>query len=224
MDLAGLPAILSYAGRVAHPKVQPLPTRTGGFGGIAGLTEYLRGQSISHLVDATHPFAAQMSAHAMEAAAQAGVPLIALQRPAWQPDVGDRWTAVPDIESAARALAGKTMRVFLAIGRQHLAQFATQPQHHYLLRLVDPPQSTLPLPHVTTIIARGPFETAHDLHMLRTHQIDTIVAKNSGGFGAVAKIHAARMLRLPVIMIDRPRLPARQIAPSVHAVMDWIGH
>lgn len=221
---AGLTATLSYAGRVESPRAQPVATRIGGFGGPEGLADHLRRNHITHLVDATHPFAAQISRNAVLASAATGTPLIALERAAWQPQPGDRWTRVADTGAAALALAGPPRRVFLAIGRQHLGDFAGQPQHHYLLRLVDPPNGPLPLPHTTVILARGPFDLAGDIALLLTHEIDTIIAKNAGGAGAEAKILAARQRALPVVMIERPTLPPRRIAGTIADVMGWIAH
>lgn len=216
---AGLPTILSYAGRTDRPALQPVPVRVGGFGGVAGLAAYLQGQGIGHVVDATHPFAAQISAHAVAACAQTGTPLTALERPAWVARPGDRWTHVPDIAAAVAALTGPPQRVFLAIGRQHLAEFAGQPQHHYLLRLVDPPQAPLSLPDCHVEIARGPFDAASDQALLHRHAITCLIAKNAGGTGAEAKLIAARALGLPVILIDRPALPARPVVSTVDAVL-----
>ncbi len=218
-------ATLSYAGRTEAPRAQALPIRVGGFGGPEGLARYLRENAITHLVDATHPFAAQMSTNAVAAAALTGTPLVALERGPWQAGPGDTWVQVPDIPAAARALPDTPARVFLAIGRMHLADFAGQPQHHYLLRLVDPPTEALPLPDAHAVIARGPFTLEDDLALLRHHAITHVIAKNAGGEGARAKIDAARMLGLPVIMIDRPTIPARPTLRSVDQVMAWIaGH
>lgn len=217
-------ATLSYAGRVETPRAQPVPTRSGGFGGVAGLTDYLRTQRITHLIDATHPFAAQMSAHAVQAAEAAGVALIAYTRPAWQPGPGDDWRRVPDIPAAVAALSGPAQRVFLALGRMHLEAFAAQPQHHYLLRLVDAPEGLPPLPRHTVVVARGPFSEADDTALLRRHAIDLVVAKNAGGTGAAAKLAAARALALPVVMIDRPRIPQRREATTLDAVLGWLDH
>jgi precorrin-6A/cobalt-precorrin-6A reductase len=114
--------------------------------------------------------------------------------------------------------------VFLAIGRQHLDPFAAQPQHRYLLRLVDAPTGPLPLPVADVVVARGPFDVAGDTALMRDHKTEVIVAKNAGGKGAVAKIAAARALGLPVVMIDRPVIPPRPVARTVAAVMDWLGH
>ncbi|MBD3786886.1 MAG: precorrin-6A/cobalt-precorrin-6A reductase, partial [Sphingomonadales bacterium] len=165
-----------------------------------------------------------MSANAVAACAATATPLIALERPAWQPQPCDNWQRVADIAAAVAALPEAPARVFLAIGRQSLAPFAARPQHHYLLRLVDPPEAPLPLPNTSVVLARGPFDVAGDTALLRDHAITHIVAKNAGGTGAEAKLAAARALRLPVILIDRPALPSRKLAASVAEVMGWLGH
>jgi precorrin-6A/cobalt-precorrin-6A reductase len=219
---AGADAVFSYAGRTEAPVAQPLPTRIGGFGGVDGLIAYLRAEKIDAVVDATHPFAAQMSRNAIMACARVGVPLIGLQRPAWRAGEGDLWTHVDDIQSAIAALPDQPARVFLAIGKQNLAGFAARP-HHYLLRLVDAP-SAPPLPDCTVVLARGPFDAAQDLALLQAHRISHIVAKNAGGAGAEAKLIAARSLSLPVILIDRPKLPARRVLAEVAEVMAWLDH
>lgn len=218
----GHEAVFSYAGRVARPAPQPLPTRIGGFGGAGGLADYLRAEKIGAVIDATHPFASQMSRNACAACAGTGTPLIALERPAWAPAPGDDWRHVPDLAGAVAALPETPARVFLAIGKQHLTPFAARPQHHYLLRLVDPPEGPLPLPDAHAEIARGPFDAAVDKALMRRHAITHIVAKNAGGAGAEAKLIAARALGLPVILIDRPALPPRRVAPDVAGVLRWL--
>lgn len=219
----GIPATYSYAGRVDNPRPQPLPVRVGGFGGVAGLAAYLRDHTVTHVIDATHPFAAQMSANAVAACQQIGVPLAALTRPAWVEQDGDRWHHVPDIDGAVAALSGAPQLVFLAVGRMHLDDFAAQPQHRYLLRLVDEP-GDLPLPHCDVVVSRGPFTLADDQALMQRHEIQLVVSKNAGGLGARAKLDAARALGLPVLMIDRPALPQRVELSSVAQVLDWLAH
>jgi precorrin-6A/cobalt-precorrin-6A reductase len=221
---AGVDAVFSYAGRTGSPAPQPLPMRIGGFGGVPGLVAYVRAEGISHVIDATHPFAAQMSANAVAACATTATPLIALERAPWQPQPGDDWHRVADRAAAVAALPDAPARVFLAIGKQTLAPFAACPQHHYLLRLVDPPEAPLPLPQASVILARGPFDVAGDTALMRDHAITHIVAKNAGGDGASAKLAAARALRLPVILVERPVTPTRKVAGSVAEVMAWLGH
>lgn len=219
---SGLAGVYSYAGRTEAPMGQPIHMRVGGFGGVAGLQSYLATEAITHVIDATHPFAAQMSANAVAACTASGVPLIALERAPWLAGEGDAWTQVPDLPAAVVALGDLPRRVFLAIGRQHLDAFAIRPQHRYLVRLVDAPTGPLPLPLADVVVARGPFSVADDTALLRDRGIEVVVAKNAGGKGAVAKIAAARALGLPVVMIDRPAIPPRQIARTVTEVMGWL--
>ena len=214
--------ILSLAGRTRAPAASPIPVRVGGFGGAEGLARYLRDEGIARLIDATHPFAAQISAHAVAAAARIGVPLVALTRPPWQAEAGDRWRHVADIAGAVAALAGPPEHVLLALGRMHVAAFATQPQHHYVLRFVDPPAERPVLPDHHLVVDRGPFTVAGDRALIAAHGIQRIVCKNAGGSGARAKLVAARELGVPVLMIDRPALPERATVDSVAAVFDWL--
>lgn len=221
---AGIDAVYSYGGRTRAPADQPLPVRSGGFGGVSGLADYLRGEGITHVIDATHPFAAEMSRNAIAVCAQTGTPLIALERAPWSETSGDRWIEVADIVSAVAALPDSRTSVFLAIGRQHIAPFSAKPQHAYTLRFVDPPEQALPLPDADVIVSRGPFTLEGELEMMRARRIEWIVARNSGGAGARAKLDAARTLGLPVIMIMRPLLPARPRVESASQVMEWLGH
>ncbi|MEX3014701.1 cobalt-precorrin-6A reductase [Gymnodinialimonas hymeniacidonis] len=219
---AGLTGTVSFAGRVDRPVRQPLPQRVGGFGGVDGLATYLRAHKITHLIDATHPFASAMSHNAVAASAQADIPMVALTRPPWSAQPGDNWTNVPDIPAAVAALDRPACNVMLAVGRMHLAEFAPNPQHTYLLRLVDPPKAPLPLPKTEIIVDRGPFSEASDRTLMETHQIDLVVSKNSGGTGASAKLAAARALGLPVLMIDRPPQPKRHELATPGDVLTWI--
>jgi precorrin-6A/cobalt-precorrin-6A reductase len=221
---AGIDAIYSYAGRTQSPVAQSLPIRTGGFGGVAGLSEFIAREGITHVIDATHPFAAEMSRHAVEACAALNIPLIALERAPWTRSTGDRWIEVENIETAVDALPEARAGVFLAIGRQHLAPFAAKPQHAYTLRFVDPPEGALPLPETEVIVSRGPFTVEGDLDLMRSRNIAWVVARNSGGAGARAKIDAARELGLPVVMIARPVLPERRRVERVEDVLAWLDH
>ena len=223
LSAAGMDGVYSYAGRTEAPLPQPLPTRVGGFGGIDGLVRYLRAEAVSHVVDATHPFAAQMSTHAVAACAETGIPLLALERLPWAATDGDQWQHVPDIASAVVALPDAPLRIFLAIGRQNLEGFATRPDHHYLVRLVDA-GAGLRLPGADVVASRGPFTLEGDLALLTAHRIQMVVSKNSGGSGAAAKLEAARALKLPVLMIDRPLVPERPRVQTVAEVLVWLTH
>ena len=222
---AGIPAIYSYAGATLTRRTPALPTRVGGFGGVQGLVQYLRDQHISHVVDATHPFAAQMSSNAIAACAELGIPLLAMERPAWSAQPGDQWIPVPDMAAAALALEARFKNIFLAIGRKQLAAFAGQPTtHHFVLRVVDQTDEVLPLPPSSyqLIVARGPFALEDEIALLQRHAVDCIVSKNAGGADTYAKIEAARALQIPVIMVSRPQLPARMRCQTPQQAMDWL--
>ncbi len=215
---------LSLAGRTATPAPQGVPVRVGGFGGSKGLAQYLAAERINVLIDATHPYAAVMSDSAARAAELIDVRLLALRRPAWVAAAGDRWIEVADAQHAVTALGKEARRVFLALGRQELAPFRQAPQHHYLIRSVDPVSPPLAVPHATYVTGRGPFSEAEDRALLRKHKINAIVCKNSGGEATYGKIAAARSLRIEVIMIKRPDLPEMQAVDTVDAVLAWLDH
>jgi precorrin-6A/cobalt-precorrin-6A reductase len=215
---------VSFAGRTEAIVPPPVPYRVGGFGGIDGLMQYLVSERIDALVDATHPFAAQMKAHAIAAAKLAGVPLLAVERPAWTAGPGDNWIEVDSMEAAVDALGEARRRVFLGIGRLNLHVFARAPQHAYLVRLVDKPREKLPLPDVEVVVARGPFQEASDRAMLENFRAELVVTKNSGGTAADAKLAAARALGLPVVMVRRPAVPEREVVANVADALGWLAH
>ena len=219
-----LAVTLSLAGRTANPAAQPVPVRIGGFGGAAGLADYLKAERIDRLMDATHPYAAQMSANAAHAAALADVPLLALRRPAWRPVAGDRWREVADAQAAADALGDVPRRVFLALGRNDIAPFVSAPQHFYLVRSVDPVEPPLAVPDAAYIRARGPFREEDDRALLAAHGIDAVVAKNSGGPAAYGKIAAARALGIEVMLLRRPALPVVASVETIVEAVAWLDH
>jgi precorrin-6A/cobalt-precorrin-6A reductase len=217
-------ATLSLAGRTAKPLAQPVPTRVGGFGGAEGLAAYLREARIGALIDATHPYAVQISENAAHAAQATLVPLLALRRPAWQRKGGDQWIEVESVVDAVAALGAASRRVFLALGRKAIAPFTAAPQHTYLVRSVDPIEPPVALPHVIYLTARGPFSEAEDRALLERHRIDVVVAKNSGGGATYGKIAAARAMHVPVVMLRRPALPEVPSVDTVDAVLRWLDH
>ncbi len=219
-----LAVTLSLAGRTASPAAQPVPVRVGGFGGVEGLAQHLRQERIAALIDATHPYAAVMAANAAGAAAATGVPLLALKRPPWVATEGDCWIEVPGIRAAADALGAASRRVFLALGRKELVPFAAAPQHHYLIRSVDPVDPPLPVPHARYLTARGPFPEADERALLAAHHIEVMVAKNSGGEATYGKIAAARALGITVILQRRPTLPSGRTVATIEDAAHWIDH
>lgn len=215
---------LSLAGRTAEPAPQAVPVRRGGFGGAEGLARHLRDEGIDVLIDATHPYAAIISANAAKAAADAAVMLLALRRPAWKKVAGDTWIEVESIADAVAALGAAPRRVFVALGRKELQPIEAAPQHFYLIRSVDPVDPPLSVPLAEYITARGAFTEAADRALLEGHGIDVVVAKNSGGESTYGKIAAARVLGLPVIMLRRPVLPEAESVATVDEVLAWLDH
>lgn len=218
---SGIAITLSLAGRTASPRPAPVPTRTGGFGGVEGLALWIAENGVTRVVDATHPFAAQISRNAASACARSGTPLLRLRRPAWEQGAGDRWIEVADMAAAADALGPVPRRVFLTIGRQELAAFARAPHHAYHARMIEPPGDVRP-PRLTVIRARGPFPVEDEQRFLREEDIEILVSKNAGGAAACAKIAAARTCGLPVVMVRRPAAPDVETVETVDAVLAWL--
>jgi precorrin-6A/cobalt-precorrin-6A reductase len=219
-----LEIVVSLAGRTRSPAPQPAPVRSGGFGGAAGLADYLRIERIDALVDATHPYANIISGNAAIAARRSGVPLMALRRPPWRAVVGDRWIEAADIADAVRRLGDRPRGVFVTLGRTELAALTSAPQHFYLVRSVDPVDRPLLLPRVSYVTDRGPFREADDRALMSAHQIDAVIAKNSGGLASYSKIAAARALDIEVIMLRRPAPPDAPAVETVDAVVAWLDH
>jgi precorrin-6A/cobalt-precorrin-6A reductase len=215
---------LSLAGRTASPAPQPVPVRIGGFGGAEGLAEYLSDECIDVLIDATHPYAATISANAALAVAETGAKLLALRRPPWERVSGDLWNEVDTLAGAVQALGDEPRRVFLALGRKDLVPFLHAPQHDYLIRSVDPVDPPLALPRVQYITGRGPFTEEHDGALMATHHIEVVIAKNSGGDSTYGKIAAARALGIEVIILRRPALPHVAQVETVEDAVRWLDH
>jgi len=216
-------ATLSLAGVTRAPRPQPLPTRIGGFGGVAGLMGYLRAERIGAVVDATHPFAAQMTRNAAEAAARCGVPLLRVDRSAWMPEAGDDWAEFPDMPALAAGLGERPRRVLLTVGQKELAPFRAAAWHHYVIRSVDPPDPAALPPEAEVLTATGPFALEDERALLRRHGIEVLVTKNSGGAAVVAKLVAARERGIPVRLLARPPAPeglAR--VPDVAGALGWL--
>lgn len=212
--------LVSFAGRTESLQRPDVPHRIGGFGGVAGLAEFLERERFAALVDATHPFAAQMSANAVAAAEIAKVPLIRLERDAWVEAPGDRWVPVADMAAAAAALGAEPRRVFLSVGRTEVGAFTAAPQHDYLVRAVD--MFDPGLPRARVIAARGPFLLDAEIDLLQRERIEVMVSKSSGTDATYAKIEACRTLGLPVIMVERPKLPAARLARTLAEVERWL--
>ncbi|WP_218022311.1 cobalt-precorrin-6A reductase [Nocardia amamiensis] len=218
----GFEIVSSLAGRVRAPRLPEGEVRVGGFGGIEGLRSWIADNDVAAVVDATHPFAAGISANAAAAARDPGVPMVCVRRPNWPERPGDRWVRVPDLAAAAQAAATLGERVFLTIGRQGVDAFAGQQRQWFLIRAIDPPAGPLP-PRHEILLARGPFELEDESRLIAEYRIDVLVTKDSGGDQTEAKLAAAREAGIPVVLVDRPPLPEGvQVVETVAQAMDWL--
>lgn len=220
----GLSVVTSLAGRTRRPARPAGEVRVGGFGGVRGLARYLRERRIDGVIDATHPFAARISANAAAACAAARAPRVALSRPPWAPVADDRWFPAGSLDAAAACASALGRRIFFAVGRQELAALRPAAGRSFVARVFEPP-SCAPPPGVEIVVARGPFGEAEETAFLRLKRIDVVVARNSGGAAGYGKIAAARALGLPVAVIARPPPPpaprAGGVAEAIALLKAW---
>lgn len=216
-----VPTVSSLAGRVRDPALPAGEVRIGGFGGPAGLAEYLRTNRIRAVVDATHPFATGISASAATACAAAGVPLLRLARPGWADHpLAEAWQWVDGPAQAVRAASGR--RVLLTTGRRTLSEFTALESPFVLVRLVDPVTEPLP-PHWRVLTSRGPYTVTGERALLHEHRITVLVTKDSGGTMTEPKLLAAAEVGIPVIVLRRPA-PATggPAVPDVPTAVAWV--
>jgi precorrin-6A/cobalt-precorrin-6A reductase len=192
----------SLAGRTREPEPVAGKLRTGGFGGAAGLAAYLVANAFTRLIDATHPFAKQISANAAEAAKNAGVELETRTREPWRREPGDNWIEVETLEAARDALPPGASAL-LALGSQHIAPFASRGDVRFVVRMVDPPHEPVPLPNHELVIGKPGDTPEAESQLLKRYAITHLVCRNSGGARSHAKIAAARILGLPVVIVGR---------------------
>ncbi|MCL1474643.1 cobalt-precorrin-6A reductase [Argonema antarcticum] len=229
-EIPGVDAIASFAGRTQQPVTLRNPVslrnrvsiRTGGFGGAAGLADYLREERIDFLIDATHPFAAQISFNAAKAADESNIPRLMLVRPAWEKVPGDNWIEVESNQAAANVLPGLAERIFLTIGRQELSIYTHLKDIWFLMRMIDPPAPDVPVPPGKLLLERGPFSLESERSLLQEYKIGAIVSKNSGGDATYPKMIAARELGIPVVMVQRPSVPEGEKVADFKSVVEWL--
>ena len=213
--------VSSLAGRVPDPALPVGPVRIGGFGGVDGLRRWLRDEHIDAVVDATHPFAATMTAHAAAACTELRIPHLILARPAWDP--GAALVVDSDTEAAETVARQGYSRVFLTTGRSGVPAFAYSGAWFLIRAVTQPDPSTLPRHHLV-VLSRGPYGYDDELALLRDHRIDALVTKNSGGAMTRAKLDAAAALDVPVVMVARPPLPDGVLTVgTVAEAAEWVG-
>ncbi|MEA5674026.1 cobalt-precorrin-6A reductase [Pseudomonas sp. MH2] len=202
--LLGPEHVYSLAGIGRIPQDLACQVRVGGYGGADGLADYLQRERIELLIDATHPYAAQISANAAQAAKAAGIPCWALRRPAWQPQPGDDWREVEGWDALIDALA-PFKRPLFTLGREPLQHLEDIPAHQFwTLRALE----TCPGNERCEVIgARGPFHLEDERALFERRQIDVLVSKNSGSAATEPKLEVARERGVPVLVLKRPELP-----------------
>ncbi|OBG56137.1 MULTISPECIES: cobalt-precorrin-6A reductase [unclassified Mycobacterium] len=212
--------VSSLAGRVPDPALPVGPVRIGGFGGVEGLRRWLLDERIDAVVDATHPFAAAMTAHAAQACGELSMPHLVLARPAWEP--GSAIVVESDLRAAETVAQERFLRVFLTTGRSGTRAFAGSDAWFLIRAVTEPDPSSLPRRH-QLVLSRGPYRYDGEVALMREHHIDALVTKNSGGAMTRAKLDAAVALGIPVVMVARPPLPPGVTAvASVDEAVEWV--
>jgi len=214
--------ITSWAGRTKAPANLPGEVRIGGFDGADGLKAYLQENRIDVVVDATHPFAARISENAAKACTETGVPRLYFLRSTWEKQPGDEWVFADSLEDAAERVAALGRRPLLTIGRQHLNAFSGLNDVEFLVRVLEKPEAPLPLEVYQTVVGKPPIFLEGEQALFRRHSIDLLITKESGGEATYAKIEAARLEKIPVLMIRRPVPPPGDAVSSVEGALDWL--
>jgi precorrin-6A/cobalt-precorrin-6A reductase len=220
--LDGYEIIYSLAGVTQNPNLPGCEVRSGGFGGPEGLGEYIQNNRINAVIDATHPFAAGITANAYSACRISDVPRLKYLRPPWQPGPDDDWIDAAFTGDAATYLAAHPGSAFLTIGGRDLGAFAGLKDCRFLVRYIHAPKGGVPLDNCEVVVDRGPFDEAGETELMRSQGVQYLVSKNSGGDGAAAKLGAARALGIPVIMINRPAPPEGPIAETEADALAWL--
>jgi precorrin-6A/cobalt-precorrin-6A reductase len=227
-DIAGvistlkLRAVYSLAGRTKPKSTPNMEIRTGGFGGAYALADYLKRENFTAVIDATHAYAAGISANATAACVLEGVALLRLEEPPWRVVPGDNWIDAADITEARDKAAETASRVFVSTGRQAMEDFADDPRSWWLARVIAPGADLPALENGEYVYARGPFDLVEELALLQDHEISAVISKNAGSTATYAKIAAARQLSLPVIMIARPVSGDTEQAETASEAVTWL--
>jgi precorrin-6A/cobalt-precorrin-6A reductase len=213
--------VASLAGATRNPEPLPVPTRVGGFGGEAGFRDFVATNNITAVLDVTHPFAHRITDRTAQVCGSLGLPYALMVRPEWKPSVGDLWTCIAAPQDVARHVPIDAT-VFLATGRQTLAEYSNLEGRRVLARMIDPPSAPFPFEGGEFVIGRPPFKSDAETSLFRALGVTHLVVKNAGGTGGRAKLDAARNLELPVLMLTRPPTPNVVRITSVQDALSWV--
>lgn len=219
--LIGTDVIASLAGATRMPEPLPIKTRHGGFGGAAGFADYLSENNITAVLDATHPYASQITARSADICKAHSIPFLQFLRPGWTPEHGDNWTEISREEEAASHIApGAT--VFLGTGRQSLERFSNLAECKVICRQIDPPNGPFPFAGGEYLIGRPPFSVADEVKLCQDRKIDWLIVKNAGGTSSRTKLTAANRLKIPVLMLARPAVGNWPRVECIEEALDWV--
>ncbi|MEJ6398764.1 cobalt-precorrin-6A reductase [Yoonia sp. 208BN28-4] len=217
----GTPAIASLAGETRRPSELGLPTRVGGFGGADGFRDYIHAAGITAVLDATHPYAADMTTRTARLCAELSIPYCHVLRPPWTPEPGDDWTEIAR-EEDAKTYIHSWQTVFLGTGRKTLHRFKNLEGTRLICRLIDPPTEPFPFEGGEFLIGRPPFSVDREKELFRLLNVDWLIVKNAGGDASRTKLTAAGDLGIPVLMIKRPAMPDTTRVETVADALAWV--
>ena len=217
----GHDVITSLAGITREPALPKGEVRSGGFGGEEGLLAYIKDEGVTLVIDATHPFAAQISKHVHAAAARGNVALIRLERPSWQQPLDGKWQGFDSFDNALANIPDGS-RVFVTTGRKNLSALAKYTSLSGVVRSIEPPDAPLPAGW-TLILERPPFSIAHEQALMHLYRTTHLISKNAGGSSMLSKVKAANGLSIDVLMIERPRKPPCPTYHSISALLAAVG-
>lgn len=217
----GINVIASLAGATRSPEPLPVQTHIGGFGGEDGFRAFLDAEKINAVLDVTHPFAEQITNRTARICAELELPYALLVRPPWEPETGDMWVSIDSPQEAA-ALVPSEAVVFLATGRKTLADYANLDGRRVLCRMIDPPTAPFPFEGGEFVIGRPPFSPRSEAQLFQALGVTHLVVKNAGGEGGRAKLDAARALKIPVLMLNRPAMPEATQFANVQEALAWV--
>lgn len=216
----GVDVLASLVGATRSPKAQDVPTRIGGFGGADGFAHYLKDNAISAVMDATHPFASNITHRSSKVCAALNIPYCLFLRPAWTPSAADDWSSLKDEADAVNYIEPNST-VFLATGRQTLERFENLSSCRLICRQIDPPTGPFPFPYGEFLIGRPPFSVEDETALFQNLNIDWLIVKNAGGSSSFSKLEAARILKMKVGMIERPAMPDVLSVSTQKQAIEW---
>jgi precorrin-6A/cobalt-precorrin-6A reductase len=219
-----LDVIYSLAGRVKPERIIAATVRVGGFGGGNGLADFLKAEEINLVIDATHPFAVNISANAHDACLSSLTPRLMLNRPSWDMPTEAKYLEAEDMPDAARMLSGLAKRVLVTTGQSQLDALAACPETYFVIRVIEEPANPPEIKDFTFLCDRPPYSLENEIALMQEHKIDALLTKQSGGKGTVAKIVAAIKRGIPIVMLRRPLPEPGESVETVEEALRWLGN